>query len=166
MYSFLVQHCCLVTQSCPTLCGPVGLQHARLPCPSLSPWSLLKIMSIELLMPSNHLISCCPLFILLSIFPSIRVFSNELALHIRWPQYWSFSFSPSNECSGLISFRINCCDSIFIYISKLSPCRVITVVLHSLCYMFHLCDLSILQDCFLFSFLAIYPVSHSCHATY
>ncbi|CAI9175993.1 unnamed protein product [Rangifer tarandus platyrhynchus] len=66
-------------------------------------------MSIELVMPSNHLILCCPLLLLPSIFPSIRVFSNELALHIRWPKYWSFSFSisPSNEYFGLTSFRID-----------------------------------------------------------
>ena len=73
--------------------------------------SLLKLMSIELTMPSKHLILCHPL-LLPSIFPSIRVFSNELALHIRWPKYWSFNFSigPSNECSGLISFRIDWFD--------------------------------------------------------
>ena len=71
-------------------------------------WSLPKLMSIELVMPSNRLILCCPLLLLPSIFPSIRVFSNESFLHIRWPKYWSFSFSisPSNEYSGLISFRI------------------------------------------------------------
>ena len=70
-------------------------------------WSLLKLMSFESVMPSNHLILCHPLFLLPSVFPSIRVFSNELALCIRWPKYWSFSFgiSPSNEYSGLISFR-------------------------------------------------------------
>ena len=69
--------------------------------------SLLKLMSVELVMPSNHLILCCPLLLLLSIFPSIRLFSNESVLCIRWPKYWSFSFSisPSNEYSGLISFR-------------------------------------------------------------
>ena len=69
--------------------------------------SLLKLMSIKLVMPSNHLILCHPLVLLLSIFPRIRVFSNESALHIRWPKYWSFSFSisPSNEYSGLISVR-------------------------------------------------------------
>ena len=63
-------------------------------------------------MPSNHLILCCPLLLLLSVFPSIRIFSNESALHIRWPKYWSFSFniSPSNEHPGLISFRIDCFD--------------------------------------------------------
>ena len=75
-------------------------------------WRLLKLMSIESVMPSNHLILCHPLLLPPSIFPSIRVFSNELALHIRWPNYWSFSFniSPSNEYSGLISFRIDWSD--------------------------------------------------------
>ena len=72
----------------------------------INSWTLLKLLSIELVMPSNHLILCCPLLLLPSIFPIIRVFSNESALHIRWPKYWSFSFtiSPSNEYSGLISF--------------------------------------------------------------
>ena len=71
--------------------------------------SLLKLMSITLVMPSNHLILCCPILLPPSIFPSFRVFSNESVLHIRWPKYWSFSFSisPSNECSGLISFRMD-----------------------------------------------------------
>ena len=75
-------------------------------------WSFLKLMSIELVMPSNHLILCHPLFFPPSIFPSIKVFSNELALPIRWPKYWSFSFSisPSNEYSGPISFRIDWFD--------------------------------------------------------
>ena len=74
--------------------------------------SFLKLMSIESAMPSNHLILCSPLLLLPSVFPSIRVFSNESALHIRWPKYWSFSFSisPSNEYSGLISFRIGWFD--------------------------------------------------------
>ena len=74
--------------------------------------SLLKFISIELVMPSNHLMLCCALLLLLSIFLSIRVFSNESALCIRWPQYWSFSFniSPSNEHSGLISFRMDWLD--------------------------------------------------------
>ena len=75
-------------------------------------WSLPKLMSIESVMPSNHLILFCPLLLLLSIFPSIRVFSNELALRIRWPKYWSFSFSisPFNEHPGLISFRLDWLD--------------------------------------------------------
>ena len=74
--------------------------------------SSLKLMSIESVIPSNHLILCRPLFLPLSIFPSIRVFSNESALHIRWPKYWSFSFSisPSNEHPGLISFSIDWLD--------------------------------------------------------
>ena len=74
--------------------------------------SLLKLMSIESVMPFNHLILCCPLLLLLSIFPSIKVFSSESVLHIRWPNYWSFSFSisPSNEYSGLISFRMDWLD--------------------------------------------------------
>ena len=72
-------------------------------------WSLLKLMSIESVMPSNHLILCCPLFLPPSIFPSTRVFSNESVLHIRWPKYWSFSFNirPFNEHSGLISFGMD-----------------------------------------------------------
>ena len=75
-------------------------------------WSLLKLMSIESVMPSNHLILCHPLLLLPSIFPSIRVFPNELALPIKWPKYWSFSFSisPFNEYSGLVSFRIDWFD--------------------------------------------------------
>ena len=82
------------------------------PCPSPTPQSLLKLMSIELMMPSNHLILCRPLLLLPSIFPSIRVFSNESALYIRWPRYWSFSYSirPPNEYSGLISFRMDWLD--------------------------------------------------------
>ena len=78
-----------------------------------SSWRLLKLTSIESVMPSNRLILCRPLFLLPSIFSSIRVFSNESALHMSWPKYWSFSFniSPSsNECSGLISFRMDCLD--------------------------------------------------------
>ena len=80
-------------------------------CSTIS-WSLLKLMSIESVMPSNHLNLCHPLLLLPSIFPSIRVFSKESALHIRWPKYWRFSFSisPSNEYSGLISFRIDWFD--------------------------------------------------------
>ena len=72
-------------------------------------WHLLKLMSFESVMPSNYLILCCPLLLLPSIFPSIKVFSSESALHIRWPKHWNFSFSicPSNEHSGLISFRID-----------------------------------------------------------
>ena len=86
---------------------PHELQHARPPCPSPTP-GVYSNMSIESVMRSNHLILCCPLLLSPSIFPSIRVFFNELVLRIRWPKYWSFSFSisPSNEYSGLISFRM------------------------------------------------------------
>ena len=92
-----------VAQSCPTLCDPMNCSTPGLPVQAS--WSLLKLMSIELVIPSSHLILCCPLFLLLSIFPSTRVFSNESALCIRWPKYWSFSFNicPSNEQPGLIS---------------------------------------------------------------
>ena len=78
----------------------------------MNSWSLPKLMSTESVMPSNHLILCCPLLSLPPIFPSIRVFSNESALHIRWPKYWSFSFNinPSNVHTGLISFRMDWLD--------------------------------------------------------
>ena len=94
-----------VTQSCPTLCDPIDWSTLGFLSITNSQ-SLLKLMSIESVMPSNHLILCGHLF-LSSIFPSIRVFSNESVLHIRWQKHWSFSFSisPSNEYSGLISFR-------------------------------------------------------------
>ena len=91
---------------------PYGLQHTRILSPSLISQSLLRFMSIELVIPSNHLILCCPLLLLPSISHSIRVFSNKSSRCIRWPKYWSFSFSlsPSNEFSELISFRIDCFD--------------------------------------------------------
>ena len=87
-------------------------EHARSPCPSPNSQSLPKLVSVESLMPSNHLILCHPLLLLHSIFPYIRVFSNESALGIRWPKYWGFSFniSPSNEHPGLISFRMDWLD--------------------------------------------------------
>ena len=89
-----------VTQSCPTLCNSMDCKFSQ---------SLLKLMSIESMMPSNHLILCRPLLLPPSVFPSIRVFSSESALHIRGPKYWSFSFSisSSDEYSGLISFRMD-----------------------------------------------------------
>ena len=102
-------------------CSVQSLSHVRL---FATPWtapcqaslsipnsrSLLKLMSIESVMPSNHLILCHPLLLQPSIFPSIRVFSNESVLHIRWSKYWSFSISPSNEYSGLIFFRMDWLD--------------------------------------------------------
>ena len=94
---------CSVAQSCLTSCDPIDCQ-ASLSFPISC--SFLKLMSIGSVMPSNHLILCYPLLLLPSIFPSIRVFSNGLTLYIRWPKYWSFSFSisPSNEYSGFFSF--------------------------------------------------------------
>ena len=100
-----------VSQSCPTLCDPMNCSLPGLPVHHHLPESP-RPMSIESVMPSNHLILCRPLLLLPSIFPSIRIFSNESALHIRWPKYWSFSFSisPSNEYSGLISFTMDWLD--------------------------------------------------------
>ena len=89
-------------QSCPTLCDPVDSLSI------INSWSLLKLMSIESVMPSNHLILCHPLLLMPSVFPIIRVFSKDSVLCIRRPKYWSFSFSssPSNDCSGLISLEL------------------------------------------------------------
>ena len=89
---------------------PRELQHARLPCSYTISQSLLQPLSMESMMPSNQLILCCPLLLLPSIFPSIRIFPSKLAVHIRWPTYWSFSISHFNEYSGLISFRIDWFD--------------------------------------------------------
>ena len=98
-----------VAQSCPTLCNPMDCSTPGFPVHHQLPENLLKLMSIESVVPSNHLILCHPLLLLPSTFPSIRVFLNESVPRIRWPKYWSFSFSisPSNEYSGLISFRID-----------------------------------------------------------
>ena len=98
----------LVAQSCQTL-RPHGLQHSRAPCPSSIPRLYSNSCPLRQML-SNHLILCCLLFLQPSVFPSIRVFSNESVLRIRWPKYWSFSFniSPSKEYSGLISFRMDC----------------------------------------------------------
>ena len=112
-----------VAQSCLTLCDLMNCSTPGFPVHHLTAahqvslsitntQSLLKLMSIESVMPSNHLILCCLLLLLPSTFPSIRVFSNESVLHIRWPKYWSFGFSitPSSEYSGLISFRMDWLD--------------------------------------------------------
>ena len=109
--------------SCTKSCSVQSLSHVWLfgtqwtaacqASPSITnSWSLRKLMSIESVMPSNHLLLCCPLLLPPSIFPSIRVFSNESVLCIRWPKYWSFSFSisPSNVCSRQISFRMDWLD--------------------------------------------------------
>ena len=99
-------------QLCLTLWYPMDCSTHQASLSITNSWSLFKLMSIVSVMPSNHLILCCPLLLLPPIFPSIRVFSNESVLHIRWPNYWSFSFniSPSNEYSGLISFRMDWLD--------------------------------------------------------
>ena len=130
-----------VTQSCLTLCDPVD-------CSTLlsitNSWSLLKLMSLKSVMPSNHLILCHSLLLLPSIFASIRVFSNDSVLHIRWPKYWSFSFSisPSNEYSGLISFRINMFDLLTVQGSPKSLLQhhssKATILWRSACFMVQL----------------------------
>ena len=106
--SLILYCCCSGAQSCPT--PWTAARQASLPI--TNSWSLPKLISIESVMPSSHLILCHPLLLLPSLFPSIRVFSNESALHIRWLKYWSFSFSisPSNEHSELISFGIDWLD--------------------------------------------------------
>ena len=100
-----------VTPSCPTLCDPMNCSTLGLPVHPNSRRSP-KLLSIELVMPSSHLILCHPLLLLLPVPPSIRVFSNESTLRMRWPKYWSFSFSiiPSKEYPGLISFRMDWLD--------------------------------------------------------
>ena len=107
----LTFHFCYHQKQCLTLCNSMDYSTPGFPVLPIS-WSLLKLMSIELVMPSNQLILCCPLLLMPSIFPSIRVFSNELSLHIRQPTYWSFSFSisPSSEYSGSLSFWVNWFD--------------------------------------------------------
>ena len=92
---------------CPTLCDPMDCSTPGFPLHHQLLELTKKLMSIESVMPSNHLILCYPLLLLPSVLPSIRVFSNESVLHIRWPKYWSFSISPFNEHSGLLSFRID-----------------------------------------------------------
>ena len=103
--------CCSVTKLCLTLCNPMDCSTPVFPVPPSS-WNLPKFMSIELVMPSNHFILYHPLLLLPSVFPSFRVFPNESVLRIRWPKYWSFSFSigPSKEYSGLISFKVDWFD--------------------------------------------------------
>ena len=100
-----------VAQSCPTFVTSWAAAY-QASLSITSSWNLLKFMSIESVMPSNHLILCHPLLLPPSVFPSIKVFSNESTLHIRWPKYWSFSFSitPSNELPGLISRRMDWLD--------------------------------------------------------
>ena len=118
LHSDLPVGCFSAAKLCLTLCHPMDCStpgFTVLHC--LQSW--LKLMAIESVMPSNHLILCCPLLLLPSVFPSIRVFSNESALHIRWPKYWSFSFSfsisPFNEYLGLISIKVDWFDLLAVY---------------------------------------------------
>ena len=109
----ILKMCCFsVTQSCPTLCDPMDCNMPGFPVLHYLPPELTQTHVHWAVMPSNHFFFCCPLLLLPLIFPSIRVFSNESVLHIRWPKGWSFSFSisSSNKYSGLISFRIDCFD--------------------------------------------------------
>ena len=119
--SFQFSHCHVQLFAAPwTAASQVSLSITSSP-------SLFKLMSIKLVMPSNHLILCHSLLLLPSIFPSIRVFSSESILHIRWPNYWSFSFSisPSNEYSGLISFRIDWFDLLAVQTSRKTSISVL-----------------------------------------
>ena len=103
---------------CPTLCALMTAAH-QASLSTTNSLSLLKLMSVESVMPSNHLILCRPLLLLPSIFPNIKVFSNESVLHIRWPKYWSFGFSiiPSKEDSRLISFRMDWLDLLAVQVT-------------------------------------------------
>ena len=129
-----------VTQSCPTPCDPMECSMPGFPVHNQL-LELVQLMSIELVIPSNHLILCCPLLLLPSIFPSIRVFSNESVLPIRWPKYWSFSLSisPSNEHPGLISFTIDWFDLLAVQRTLKSPlqhyCSKASILWHSAFFM-------------------------------
>ena len=109
LFIFLVQFSSVQLLSCVQLFATTWTTARQASLFIANSWSLLKLMSIESVLPSNHLILCLPLLLLPSVFPSIRVFCSESVLHIRWPKYWCFSFSisPSNEYSGLISFRMD-----------------------------------------------------------
>ena len=126
--------CCSLTKSCLTLWDSMDWSMPGPPSFTISP-SLLKLMPIDLVMPFNHLIPRRPFLFLLSIFPSISVFSNESALHIRWPKYWLFSFSisPSNEYSGLISFRTDWFDLLAVKgLILMRTLQFLLISLHSL----------------------------------
>ena len=115
-YNQISAICCSVAQSCPTLCDPMNCSTPGFPVLHSSQ-NLLRLRATESVMTSNHLLPCSPL-LLPSIFPSIRVFSSESALHIRWPKYWSFSISPFNEYTGLVSFRTDWFDLLAVQMSK------------------------------------------------
>ena len=146
-YPLGIQHCCLFSCSCLTLCDPVDCSMQAFPSFTIS-LSLLKLMSIESMMPSRYLILCHPFRLLPWIFPNIRVFSNESALYIRWPKYWSFSFSisPSHEDSGLISFSIDWFDLLAVQGSLKSllqyHCLKASILQHSAFFMVQLSHLA------------------------
>ena len=117
-----------VAQLCLTLCNPMGCSTPGFPVLHYLP-EFAQTLSIESVTPSNHLILCCPLLFLPSIFPSIRVFSKELARHIRWPNYWSFSISPSDEYSELISSRIDWFDLLAVQgLASVISCKVRLII--------------------------------------
>ena len=124
-FHFWIFHCwCSVAKSCLTLCNPMNCRMPGTSVLYLISLRLHKLMSIESVMPSNHLIFCHPLLLLPSNFPGIRVFSKVSAFHTRWPNYRSLSISPSNEYSGLISFRIDWFDMLAVHCS----CREIELI--------------------------------------
>ena len=129
----IASNCCSFTILCPTFCDPMDCSMPGFPSLTIS-WSLPKFMSIESVMSSNHIILCHPLLPPPLMFPSIRVFSNESVLCIRWPKYWSFSFSisPSNEYSGLLSFRMDWLDLLADLRALLEPCYSPSGVVYSL----------------------------------
>ena len=139
---FLCIYCCLITKSCPTLCNPMTAACQASLSFTVSQ-SLLKLMFIESMTPSNHLILCCPLLLAL-IFPSIKVFSSESVLHIRWSKYWTFNYSisPSNEYSGLISFRSDWLDLLAVQGTLKSLLQYhsskASILQHSACFMVQL----------------------------
>ena len=141
--SFSAPACSVQSLSHVWLCDPMDCSMPGLPVYSQS---LLKLVSIESVMPSNHLILCHPLLLLPSIFPSVRVFSNESILHIRWPKYWSFSFSisPSNEYPGLISFRMDWLDLLAVQgtLKGLLACTILQLLFFPL---IHSCALPFLH---------------------
>ena len=131
----VTDYCCSVVQSCPTLWDPMDYSTPGFPVLH-SLLEFAQLMSIELVMPSSHLVLCHPLLLLSSIFPCIRIFSSESALHIRWPKYWSFSFSisPSSEYSGLISFRIDWFDLLIVQGTLKSSLKPLSESINSLAF--------------------------------
>ena len=141
LLTYLLSRFSSVPQLCLTLCDLLDCSTPGLLSITNS-WSLLKLMSVESVMPSNHLILCHPILFLPSIFPRIRVLSNESALCIRWPKYWSFSssISPSNEYSGLISFGVDWLDLLAVQVKSLLQhhSSKASILWHSVFFIVHL----------------------------